>query len=404
MSLHNSRFEKADIVNSFNIFLDSERANLSGDQQSEGDNIQLHFEGNSIEAHDGEILRLSLLNFTMYNNIYHVNGNNNTIRIFAGGATSNISFDNGGLAYLTVQNIERLNAIASNFGAILSSHLTTRAVGNGATAVTEFAVTSALPASTEQMQSTGTRLLDVTLESRDSGGSATAHLLTDILIVCLESDGESYALLGGNRIDGPLPKPNTTLTSFKITIPSATTIRIQGYYPMQRTTDPYVYVRCNQAQTGLEMSVLQRNATGYSGALNVDIVNSNILAKAFRQVEFIHYDAQSGGEEYFMNLQTKKLSNLNLFLTDSRGRNLGRRINQSHNGTGSGLITSLANNTYESDSQSTLGNLFFTGVLRVDIIKVRDSRHLESGPIPRPLPASKSKGVVIWQNGGEPRY
>jgi hypothetical protein len=34
MSLHNSRFEKSDIVNSFNLFLDSEKATLVGDKVS----------------------------------------------------------------------------------------------------------------------------------------------------------------------------------------------------------------------------------------------------------------------------------------------------------------------------------------------------------------------------------
>ena len=397
MSLQSSRFEKADIVNSFNIFLDSEKASLVGDRQSEGDNVEIHFEGNSIEAHDGEILRLSLLNFTCYNNIYHVNGNNNTIQIFAGGASSPLILDTGDKAYLTPQYIERLHAISNNFATILSDHLAQKAVDNGATSVDHFSVVSAAPLASQQMQSTGTRLLDVTIQSEDAANVATAHNLTDVTIQCLEGDGDSYALLGGNRIDSPA---SNTDSSFKITIPTTTTIRIQGYYPMQRTTDPYVYVRCNQQQTGLEMSVLQKAI----GGSNVDIVNSNILAKAFRQVEFIHYDAQSGGEEYFMNLQTKKLSNLNIFLTDSKGRRLGRRANQTHDKTGSGLINNLTSNTFYGTEQSTLGNLFFTGVLRVDIIKVRDARHLETAPIPRPFPANKSRGVVVWQNNGEPRY
>ena len=398
MSLQSSRFEKTDIVNSFNIFLDSEKATLVGDQQSEGDNVEIHFEGNSIEAHDGEILRVSLLNLTMYNNIYHVNGNNNTIKIFAGGAASPITADTGVKTYLTPQYIERLHAISNDFASILSDHLTQRAVANGVL-IDHFSVVSAAPLASQQMQSTGTRLLDVTIQSEDVANVATAHNLTDVTIQCLESDGDSYALLGANRIDGKT-NINNTDSSFRITIPTATTIRIQGYYPMQRTTDPYVYVRCNQQQTGLEMSVLQKAI----GGSNVDIVNSNILAKAFRQVEFIHYDAQSGGEEYFMNLQTKKLSNLNIFITDSKGRRLGRRANQTHDKTGSGLINNLTSNTFYGTEQSTLGNLFFTGVLRVDIIKVRDARHLETTPIPRPFPANKSRGVVVWPNNGEPRY
>ena len=394
MSLHNSRYEKSDIVNSFNLFLDSEKATLVGDKQSEGDNVKLHFEGNSIEAGDGEIIRISLLNFTMYNNIYHINGNNNTLKIFAGGATSAITADSGDTVYLTPQYIERLHAISNDFATTIKSHLVTRAVANGA-AVASFETTSALPPQANQMQSTGNRLLDITLTAKDSGGSTINHSLNAVSIQCLEPQGDSYAILGGNRID---KTPTNNASSFKITA-SGSTIRIQGYYPMQRTSDPYIYLRCNQAQTGLEMSVLQKAI----GGSNMDIVNSNILAKAFRQVEFIHYDSATG-EEYFMHLQTKKLSNLDIFITDSKGRSLGRRPNELHKKTASGLISSIDNNTFDGTSQSTQGNLFFTGVLRVDIIKVRDVRKLETQMLERPKPASKASGVLVWQDHGNPRY
>jgi hypothetical protein len=399
MSLHNSRFEKSDIVNSFNLFLDSEKATLVGDKVSEGDAVKLHFEGNSIEAGDGEIIRLSLLNFTMYNNIYHINGNNNTLKIYAGGTTSAITEDTGTNVYLKPQYIERLHAISTDLISKITAHLITRSTANGAT-VTTFDTINASPLTSYQMQSTGDRLLDITLQSMDnqSTPAPTNHGLTDVTIQCIESDGDSYTILGGNRLDGT---PAKTVSSFKITIPegSASTIRIQGFYPMQRTSDPYVYIRCNQAQTGLEMSVLQKAR----GGSNMDIVNSNILAKAFRQVEFIHYDSATG-EEYFMNLQNKKLSNLDLFITDSKGRYLGRRPDQLHQKTASGLYTSNDNNTFESDNQSTQGNLFFTGVLRVDIVKVRDVRKLETPGLERPSIPSKTSGVITWQNGGEPRY
>jgi hypothetical protein len=36
MSIHSSRFETQDIVNSFNIFLDSEKATLVGDKPKRG--------------------------------------------------------------------------------------------------------------------------------------------------------------------------------------------------------------------------------------------------------------------------------------------------------------------------------------------------------------------------------
>jgi hypothetical protein len=40
MSLQRSRFESQQIVNSFNIFIDSEKSTLVGDKQSEGDDLQ----------------------------------------------------------------------------------------------------------------------------------------------------------------------------------------------------------------------------------------------------------------------------------------------------------------------------------------------------------------------------
>ena len=73
MSLQTSRFHGQEIVNSFNIFVDSEKASLVGDRQSKGDDIQIHFAGQSIVGNDGENIRLSLLNFTMFNNTYMVN-------------------------------------------------------------------------------------------------------------------------------------------------------------------------------------------------------------------------------------------------------------------------------------------------------------------------------------------
>ena len=73
MSLQRSRFESQQVVNSFNIFIDSEKSSLVGDKQSEGDDVHIHFEGQTIESGDGENIRLSLLNFTMFNNTYMVN-------------------------------------------------------------------------------------------------------------------------------------------------------------------------------------------------------------------------------------------------------------------------------------------------------------------------------------------
>lgn len=376
-SLQSSRFEKQDIVNSFNIFIDSERASVVGDGSSKGDDVKIHLEGNTIEAGPGEIIRISMLNFTMFNNLYMIDVNNSKF---------NITYDAGsGLQTPTTnlvlpnKNYQNLNDIADAFADLVGAFI----VAN--TPATGYAKTVVLP-STTALKATGDRLLDITLTMTGTSG------LTDFNIQCKESTGDTYCILGGNRLDD---NTNTTFSSLKVTINSgAATVRIQGYYPMQRMSDPYVYVRCGNIQNGLEMSVLSSDR----GRYNSDIINSDILAKVFRDVEFISYESNTG-IEYFMNLQQKKLSQLRLFLTDSKGRYLGRVSNDRSTGSSAGLVTDPNGKT-----QSTLGNLFFTAVLRVDIIRVSMPQVLDSTPIPPALPASKAQnGVVIWPSGGLPK-
>lgn len=383
MSLQRSRFQGQEIVNSFNLFVDSEKSSLVGDRQSEGDDVHIHFEGNTIEAGDGENIRLSLLNFTMFNNIYMININNSRFNV-RGASGTNPSF-------LDVVNIDRKNYknlkdVATSFATNLGTYLATKS------AATTFENTTILP-DTLALGSTDNRLLDITLTAKNGGGSTIAHGITDLKIQCLEAEGESSVILGGNRQDDAT---DITFSSLKITI-ATNTIRVQGYFPMQRLSDPYVYLRCNNAQSGLEMSVLSNDR----GIYNTDIINSDIFAKLFRDVEYINYESNTG-EEYFMNLQQRKLANLRLFLTDSKGRKLGRTSTQRDLGTAAGLVDS--NLEFESNLQNKTGNLFFTAVIRVDIVKNRSPVKLETEGVRPPLPAREAQSTYIWQDYGKPKF
>jgi hypothetical protein len=386
MSLQRSRFEGQQIVNSFNIFVDSEKSTLVGDRQSDGDDVHLHFQGQTIEAADGENIKLSLLNFTMFNNIYMVNINNSRFNVRGASSTT--------ASFLNVVNIDRKNYsnlkdIATSFATNLGSYLVSNSAAN------TFENTTILP-NTTSMSATDDRLLDVTLTAKNSSGATIAHGITSLLIQCLESEGESNVILGGNRQDD---SSDTTFNSLKITglTTGATTIRVQGFFPMQRLSDPYVYLRCNNAQSGLEMSVLSNDR----GRYNTDIINSDIFAKLFNNVEYINYESNTG-EEYFINLQQRKLANLRLFLTDSKGRKLGRTSEQRNLGTAAGLTDSNLN--FESNSQSKTGNLNFTAVIRVDIIKNRSPVKLESEGIAPAKPARKAQGILVWPDHGKPKY
>lgn len=376
-SLQSSRFENQQIVNSFNIFVDSERAKVVGDGTSKGDDVKIHLEGQTIEAGAGEIIRISMLNFTMFNNLYMIDANNSKFNITYDVGSGLVS-DKPNLV-LPNKNYNHLNDIADEFADLVGAFI----VAN--TGATGYTKTSVLPSATA-LKVTSDRLLDITLTVTGSPG------LTDFNIQCKESTGDTYCILGGNRLDFD---SDHAYSSLKVTLTnSGATVRIQGYYPMQRMSDPYVYVRCGNIQNGLEMSVLSSDR----GRYNSDIINSDILGKVFRDVEFISY-ASNTGSEYFMNLQQKKLSQLRLFLTDSKGRYLGRVATDRSTGSAAGLITDA-----DGKTQSSLGNLFFTAVLRVDIIRVSVPQILETTPIPPALPASKAQApTVVWAGGGLPK-
>ena len=383
MALQRSRFHGQEIVNSFNIFVDSEKSSLVGDRQSKGDDLHLHFEGQTIEAGDGENIRLSLLNFTMFNNIYMVNINNSRFNVRGASGTTPSFLD---VVNIDRKNYKNLKDIATSFATNLGTYLATKS------AATTFENTTILP-DTLTLGATDDRLLDITLTAKNGAGSTIAHGITDLKIQCLEAEGESSVILGGNRQDDAT---DITFSSLKITI-ATNTIRVQGYFPMQRLSDPYVYLRCNNAQSGLEMSVLSNDR----GIYNSDIINSDIFAKLFRDVEYINYESNTG-EEYFMNLQQRKLANLRLFLTDSKGRKLGRTSTQRDLGTAAGLTDSSLD--FESNLQNKTGNLFFTAVIRVDIVKNRSPVKLETEGIRPPLPAREAQGTYIWPDYGRPKH
>lgn len=382
MALQTSRFQEQQIVNSFNIFIDTEKASIVGDQTSKGDDVHIHFEGQTIEARDGELIRLSLLNFTMFNNTYMVNINNSRFNV-RGASTSGGSFND--TVSITRKNYNDLKDLATDFATNLGTYLT--ANSNAAS----FENTSVKPVSTS-MNSTDDRLLEITLTAKNSSNSTINHDITSLKIQMPESVGDCYTLLGGLRQDDTT---DTNFDSLEVTV-TAQTVVVKGYFPMQRMTDPYVYLRCNNAQNGLEMSVLSNDR----GRYNADIINSDILAKVVKDVEFITYES-STGNEYFMNLQQRKLSNLRLFLTDSKGRKLGRLSTERDKGTAAGRYSG---NTFTNENQSTLGNLYFTAVIRVDIVKVFEPVKLETIGIQPPPRARESQSVLTWADYGRPKY
>jgi hypothetical protein len=224
------------------------------------------------------------------------------------------------------------------------------------------------------------KLLDVTINF------SAAHTITLLKVSCQSANGELYLVLGGERGDNV----NNLDNSFKITILSAS-IQVQGYFPMQLVTEPHVYLRCTLGQNGLESSILGSDETTY----NNDIIGSNILAKIARTSESFSYFGNSQNE-FFLTLQQRKLNSIGLFLTDSKNRPIGRPKN-SGTGTSAGLETTTGSDvTYEKETQSTKGNLYFTATIRIDIIKMYNPNKLQSEPPPMPQFPRKATGVISF--------
>lgn len=462
----NGRFADQQVVNSFNLFLDGDRSSIIGDTSSRGDDVKINLEGSSIIANDGEMIKMTLTNFEMFNNLYHVDENNSR---FQTRCDTTSTPPTQVLRDLTRQNYSNVGDIAIDFANIIGNTIKEKTSANNRVLVLDIknvvvpgfipydvqtqlnynlpgTIGGAFTATTTKVKptslglgNTGNRLLDITYQIIDgSAGAPIAHGINALHIQCLSSQGDNYCILGALRQDTTSDISFNSLrvdltTNYHLTDGSgnyqdtgntATRIRVRGYFPMQRMTDPYVYLRCKSQQSGgLEMTVL---ADSLLASNSSDITSSDILAKLKRDVEFISYD-NGTGDEYFVNLQQKKLSSLQLYLTDSKNRQLGRcRTDGSGNNTGGGTAagfdniqgatleknrlnltgTGYTNNSgFASQLQSSLGNLFFTAVIRVDIIKMSNPARLETPALPLPLPARKAQnGVLTFQDYGMPKY
>jgi hypothetical protein len=404
-----SRFEGQQIVNSINFFVDSERSAVVGDNQSKGDDLQLGFEGNTIECKDGEVIRLSLVDFHMPNNQYNIDARNSLGIIICTvngtpmtvGLTKTLVdrgnyYDTDDVAINFAKNVAAVLAalpgvpaglaVATGGGGIVNNNLVDQN-----TIVTGFTnpVASATVIGQFLSGRPEKKLLDVTIKFGTTAvPTGAAHTITALKISCQSAAGELYLVLGGERGDDT----NTLLNSFAITIPDANSIRIKGYFPMQLVTEPHVYLRCTLGQNGLESSILGSDEATY----NNDIVGSNILAKIARTSESFSYAGNQSGE-FFVTLQQRKLNSIGLFLTDSKSRPIGRAKNAG-TGTSAGLEGTATSDIipYEKETQSTKGNLYFTATIRIDIVKVYNPNKLQSEPPPMPQFPRKSTGVLSF--------
>ena len=358
----------SNIVNSYNLFVDS---STGRDNASKGDNYHIHLGNAGITCESGQYIRLTLNNFTMHKTFSDINANNSQ---FVVRNTIDNSFQT---ANLTHQNHLSLNSLASNFATQLGAAIKTLK-GLGGT-VTPGAIT---PSSTSSVGGDSNYIISFTLTFSVNHNIATTG---DVICQMYSADGDIYELLGGNRVNS---STDTTTPSITITVTSATVLTVQCLYPAQRHTTSFIYLRgTGIPNTSIESTSLAHPTEDH----RTDTIDSDILARIPVDIEYCNYDAQSG-REYFMNVKQKQINTLSLRLTDAKNRPLGRVFGSSNNtATGSGT------------EQSTLGNLSFSAVIRVDIVQQREIKELESKPLTHTT-AARFDNVLAQPKFGRDAY
>ena len=364
------------IISSRNVFIDT----TSG--SGKGDEFNLELGANMLQAQDGQHMRLTLVNFNMYNNIYNVNATNNQFRVVSRFGAANAESQFLGLSTLhsiASGNYKSCGDISLAFAQLVQAQVQADAriaSGNNALATTLSGITTAdvQPPGNDGFSATGDRILQFKIVT------SVPHTLTSVKIECYERLGEAWMLLGGDRLEDQfLPaNPNVLAPALLghnslISSVTANEIFFQGRYPMQRSTSPQVYLRCDVPNNNLESASLNRVVQSGLGFNGDSVLSSNILGVFQKDFEFCHYDLL--GDEFFINLKgCKSLTHIRLFLTDSKNRKLTHAVSSG------------------DDNQSTLGNLSFSCIIRIDTIQANIPRQLQVTP--QQLPDLKKTGVL----------
>lgn len=349
------------IVNSYNLFVDTSHAITSG---SKGDDFHVNLQDSGVHAADGQIIRVTLDNFSMNKNFFDVNDTNSKF-------TLKTNLDTDGKEYnLTHQNISSLNQLAIDF---------------------QLKVGAAIAA-----QSSQSVTVAATSVSPDINVSAPAVISFPItipstvseVIIEFPENSDIYQLLGGDRkLTGPSSADFASVNCAVLN----NILTVTCLYPAQKSTTPFVYIRCpGTSNTNLET----RSMSGTSSASTSENLtnHSYILGRAMVDTFFVQYHPTTG-REFFLDLKQKQLNSLELRLTDAKNRPLGRTGTHSGNQTAAGTGT----------SQSTLGNLEFTAVLRIDIVQKKQMHYLESERTEPKIPRRFSQ-ILQKQDGGRDNF
>ena len=313
------------VVNSYNLFLDSER-NLSKD--STGDDVALPLGQSPIVAGTNQFIRLTLTEFSMSKSFHDVNALNNTFSIRDAGGVEQVV-----LLPSDYSSDFKMFSDPINFQKPILDALNTL-VGGGLT--TTFTLNNPTGASNDS------NILSFTITYSAAHGYATNADVPKIQ--CYVSQGRAYTLLGGKRIVDDTDTTSASLTGVRGDSAGAnltTTLTYTAFYNASYFTSSHMYVRINEQNSNLGTSSLnsitedtqrtQMSSTKVIGIIPIDTGYARYVA--------------SSENVFFTDISSKQVAQMRITITDALGNKFP-------------LI---------APDQDRLGNRHFTAVIRIDI-------------------------------------
>ena len=334
-----------DIVNSYNLFIDTER-NLSAD--STGDNIALPLGESPIIAGSNQVIKLNLMELTIPKTWYNVNSTNSQFRIQDGA---------GGAVELTG------NCILGNFStprkmlnqsfcpSVITTFLALPTLAGATAGGSSFLINNPpVGASIDD----NTNVLDVTFTFDVATPAGYTSVNACPIFKFYVKDGKCFQLVGGKRIRAlpvapPVGVQNMCFECYAVTAVGVNpcVISYRAYYNAQTATENYCYVRINEQNTNMETSSLN----SFSQDTNrTSMQGSNILGIVPINNDYCRYIAQTDNV-FFTTILAKQVAQMRIKITDSLGEPFP-------------LI---------NPDQGTLGNRYFTAIIRVDIVQLHPS-------------------------------
>lgn len=318
----------ASVVQSYNIFLDSER-NLSAD--STGDDVALPLGQSPIVAGTDQFIRLTLTEFSMSKSFHDVNALNNTFTIRDPNAPTTPE-----TVTLPPSNYNSDSNFFASLDGFQSPILTALSTIRGG-GISAIAMVINNPSGVNN-----NNILSMTITYSAAHGYATN---ADVPIIqCYVSQGRSYTLLGGKRVVSDADTTTASLTGTRgdASGSSATTkITYTGFYDSSYFTSSHMYVRINEQNSNIGSSSLNSKR---EDTQTTQMTSTKVIGIIPIDTGYARYVASSENV-FFTDIQAKQVAQMRVSVTDALGNKFP-------------LI---------APDQDRLGNRYFTAVIRVDI-------------------------------------